>query len=342
MKLHMKRWLVGTGVLAAGAAAFGAAAHSASRYMLRLAMDREGPAKLEENLRKISGSARDPAVSEALDRAKERLEKAGCLPVETEGTDGVTLVGHWRECPEPKRILIAMHGWRSCWSRDFGLIAEFWNSEGCSVLYPEQRAHGESGGEYLGFGMLERHDCKKWIQWVCQRNPEGLPVYLVGISMGAATVLMTGGMELPPQVRGIIADCGFTSPKEIWKHVAEENLHMHYGFYARAADGLCRKKIRLGSGDCSTVAALRECEVPVLFIHGTDDSFVPISMTFENYKACKGPKRLFVVPGAEHGMSWCVDPEGYRKTLREFWRDFDGPGFTPSPRGGREPLTGTK
>ena len=208
-------------------------------------------------------------------QAKERLEKAGCLPVETEGTDRVTLVGHWRECPEPKRILIAMHGWRSCWSRDFGLIAEFWNSEGCSVLYPEQRAHGESGGEYLGFGMLERHDCKKWIQWVCQRNPEGLPVYLVGISMGAATVLMTGGMELPPQVRGIIADCGFTSPKEIWKHVAEENLHMHYGFYARAADGLCRKKIRLGSGDCSTVAALRDCEVPVLFIHGTDDSFVP-------------------------------------------------------------------
>ena len=324
MKKAMRNWLLGTGLLAAGATAISAATHSASRYMLRLAMDRESPGKLARDLQKISGCIRDPAVIEALERGKARLESSGAVTVETEGTDGVTLAGHWLEVAEPKRILIAMHGWRSSWSRDFGLIADFWRQEGCSVLYPEQRAHGESGGEYLGFGMLERHDCKQWIRWLGERNPEGLPIYLVGISMGASTVLMTAGMELPPQVRGVIADCGFTSPREIWKHVAEENLHMHYGFYARSADGLCRKKIQLGSGDCSTVEALRDCELPVLFIHGTDDSFVPITMTYENYKACKGPKRLLVVPGAEHGMSWCVDPDGYRQALRDFWQTFDG------------------
>ena len=323
MKKRLKNWLVGTGVLAAGTAAMGAAAHTAAKYMVGLAMDRQGPEKLDENLQKISGAVRDPALTERMEQAKLRLENAGCRTVTTEAVDGINLVGHWQECAGAKRILIAMHGWRSCWSRDFGMIADFWQEEGCSVLYPEQRAHGESGGEYLGFGMLERHDCKSWVHWIIERNPLKLPVYLAGVSMGASTVLMTGGMELPPEVRGIIADCGFTSPKAIWKHVAEENLHMHYGLYARTADDLCRKKIQLGSGDCSTVEALKECEVPVLFVHGTDDSFVPVSMTFENYKACKAPKRLFVVPGAEHGMSWCVDPEGYRQAMQGFWKDFD-------------------
>ena len=213
MKKRLKNWLVGTGVLAAGAVAMGAAAHTASRYMVGLAMDRKGAEKLEENLQKISGSVRDPALTERMEQAKLRLENAGCVTVGTKAADGITLVGHWRECPGAKRILIAMHGWRSCWSRDFGMVADFWQEERCSVLYPEQRAHGESGGEYLGFGMLERHDCKRWVEWVCRRNPMKLPVYLAGISMGASTVLMAGGMELPREVCGIIADCGFTSPR---------------------------------------------------------------------------------------------------------------------------------
>lgn len=323
MKKSVRNWLVGTGVVAVGAAAFGAATHSASRYMVRLAMDREGPAGLDENIQKVSGSCGDPAVTEMLTRGKLALENAGCETVKTEADDGITLVGHWRPARQPKRILIAMHGWRSCWSRDFGIIADFWEEHGCSVLFAEQRAQGGSGGAYMGFGMLERHDCKKWVQWVCNRTVE-LPVYLVGISMGASTVLMTAGMELPKRVRGVIADCGFTSPREIWKHVAEENLHLHYGFYARTADRCCKKKIQLGSGDCSTVDAMKECEVPVLFVHGTDDSFVPIGMTYENYKACAAPKRLLIVPGAEHGMSYCQDRDGYQKAMLDFWQTYDG------------------
>lgn len=323
MKKNVRNWLVGTGVLAAGAAAVGAVTRSATRYMVRMAMDREGPGKLDENIQKISGNIRDPEVKEALEQGKLRLENAGCTTVETVAEDGVTLVGHWQPRERAKRVLIAMHGWRSCWARDFGLIADFWQENGCSVLYAEQRGHGESGGEYMGFGMLERHDCKKWIQWVCDNTPEELPVYLVGISMGASTVLMTAGMELPERVRGIIADCGFTSAEAIWKHVAEENLHLHYGLYARSADIQCKKKICIGAADCSTVDAMKECEVPVLFVHGTDDSFVPVTMTYENYKACKAPKRLLIVPGAEHGMSYCLEPEAYKEAMLEFWRDYD-------------------
>ena len=323
MRKEMKPWLVGTGILAAGAAALGAATQTASRYMVRLALDRETPRLAERNIVKVSGGMDYKKIEEMTAKAKRRLEESDAETVKTEAHDGICLVGHWCSCPEPKRILIAMHGWRSSWARDFGLIADFWRENGCSVLYAEQRGQGESGGDCMGFGMLERHDCMRWIEWVQENVSKKLPIYLVGISMGATTVLMAGGMDLPGQVHGIMADCGFTSPQAIWKHVAEKNLHLHYGLYARAADDLCKKKIQMGSGDCSTVDALAECDVPVLLVHGTEDCFVPVEMTYENYKACKGPKRLLIVPGAEHGMSYCVDPDGYKKATLAFWKDFD-------------------
>ena len=91
----------------------------------------------------------------------------------------------------------------------------------------------------------------------------------------------------------------------------------------RTIDKLCRKKLRCGAEDYSAIEAMKACRVPVLFIHGTDDHFVPINMTYENYKACNGPKRLFVVPGADHGMSYFVDKEGYEKSFKQFWQDYD-------------------
>ena len=215
-----------------------------------------------------------------------------------------------------------MHGWRSSWSQDFGTIAPFWFENDCAVLFAEQRGQGNSGGNYMGFGLLERYDCYDWINWVNERTDAKLPIYLGGISMGATTVLMTGGLELPNNVKGIAADCGFTSPHAIWKHVVESNFRIPYGIYSRAAKDLCKRKIK-ESANYSTVDALQNCKVPVLFIHGTDDNFVPINMTYENYKAYQGEKKLFIVPGAEHGMSYIVDKNGYEDAVKCFWYNYD-------------------
>jgi len=221
--------------------------------------------------------------------------------------------------------LIAMHGWRSSWSQDFGMIAPFWLESGCAVLFAEQRGQGNSGGEYMGFGLLERFDCLDWIGWVNERTEQKLPLYLGGISMGASTVLMTAGFDLPENVRGIIADCGFTSPRAIWKHVVENRFHLPYGLYSRAANDICKRRIQVPSDAYSTVEALRSCAVPVLLIHGTDDRFVPVEMTYENYKACSSEKQLFIVPGAEHGTSYLVDTAGYETAVRSFWNSYDQP-----------------
>jgi len=325
MNKKAKRVLIGSGVAAAGITALGALSYAATKYLVKIAMDREPPKvkninKAKEQLR---GFEDVDAFYDGLENACQTLENCGCETVAIHSYDGERLVGHWYPCENARRIIVAMHGWRSSWSRDFGVISEFWHQNGCSVLYAEQRGQNNSGGDYMGFGMMERYDCREWVKWVNTRNDAQLPIYLAGASMGATTVLMTTGLELPDNVHGVVADCGFTSPHEIWKHVVENNLHLSYGVIGNLASDICKKNIQMGTKDYSTVEAMKECKIPVLFIHGTDDHFVPVEMTYENYKACTAPKRLFVVPGVNHGMSYVADTQGYQAAMKDFWSTFD-------------------
>ncbi|MGM9664361.1 MAG: alpha/beta hydrolase [Eubacteriales bacterium] len=309
----------------AGAAAVTAISCKITKKLVTIALDREQPKASKKSENRISGSAgQAKQFEETLTAATEALRNSKSETVKVTACDGIDLVGHLRRCECEKRLMIAMHGWRSSWASDFGAISDFWYANGCSVLYAEQRGQGESGGEYMGFGLTERYDCLEWIKWANENGYSAMPIYLCGISMGAATVLMAAGLKLPENVHGIMADCGYTSPYAIWKHVVEENLHMPFsGINAAVANDICKKKIRMGTNEYSTTDAMRGCKVPVMFVHGTDDRFVPIEMTYENYKACTAPKRLLVVPGAEHGMSYLVDKEAYEKAAKGFWEDFD-------------------
>ena len=317
-----KRILIGSGIAAAGMGAAGAANRAITKYFVDVALNREPPPHPSGSERLLSGFAMAPEFLQAVADAGEKLAGREGEVVRICSRDGTVLVGHWFGCQGAERIILAMHGWRSNWHDDFGLVANFWFQSRCNVLFAEQRGQGESGGDYMGFGLLERFDCQDWVDWIIHKE-NSLPIYLAGVSMGASTVLMAAGMGLPNQVKGVMADCGFTSPVDIWTHVAKDNLGLGSDSRMAAADSICRKKIRMGIGDYSCVEAMGTCRVPVLFIHGTDDHFVPIRMTYENYKACVAPKRLFVVPGADHGMSYLVDTEGYEGTVRKFWKDCD-------------------
>ena len=323
MKKLVSNLFIGAGTAAAAGAAVGAVSHSITKYMMRVALDREMPKirNMERAREYLCGIPNAAAFFRALEDAGKYLERSDCEVIEINSHDGEKLVGHWHFCENARRVIIAMHGWRSCWSRDFGMIARFWQRNECSVLYAEQRGQNNSGGDYIGFGLTERFDCPEWVTWVNVRCGKKLPVYLAGVSMGATTVLMSAGLDLPDNVCGIIADCGFTSPEEIWRHVARHNLHLSYGLRSAAANGICKKKLNMAANAYSTLEAMKACRIPVLFVHGTDDHFVPVEMTYENYKACAAPKRLFVVPGADHGMSYLVDREGYQKAMLDFWKD---------------------
>lgn len=312
-------------LILAGASAIGTlSAFVTTKALVDTALDRKMPAIMKHSGKAISGSKSKKVdkYREMRREAEERFADVEKLweTVEIESFDGERLVGHLLRVDDPKRLIIAVHGWRSSPVHDFAYVSEFWRREGCDVLFIEQRGQGESGGEHMGFGLTERYDVKAWSDWAAERFE--LPIYLSGVSMGAATVLMASDLWLPDKVKGIIADCGFTSPDAIWRHVVKNNLHLGFRLKSVFANSICKHKLGMGSSSCTTVGSLKRAKVPVLFIHGSDDKFVPVEMTYENYKACSKEKRLLIVPGAGHGMSCYVEPESYEKAVRGFWEEF--------------------
>ena len=213
---------------------------------------------------------------------------------------------------------VAFHGYRSLATIDFALEAEFFHGLGYDVLLPYQRSHGESQGKYITYGVKERFDCRDWARYAAQRFGEDKPLFLMGISMGAATVLMASGLELPGNTRGIVADCGFTTPWDIMAHVARRDYRLPPFPLLYLLDGLARLRAGFRLKGADTRKALERNRIPVLFLHGEEDSFVPLSMTEENFAACRAEKRLYTVPGAGHAQSFGVDPEGCKRVLREF------------------------
>lgn len=293
--------------------------------LLRMAMDRNEPKYIARSRAKKRG--KKPHAAEAL--LKEKAAALEACPaiseVKLKSFDGEMLTGHWYPCENARRVIVAMHGWRSPWSHDFGAIAEFWHNQGCSILFAEQRGHGNSTGEYITFGLKERFDCRDWVQWVDTHvNEEGLPIYLAGVSMGATTVLMAAGLELPAHVRGVIADCGFTSAHDIWHHVVRNNMHLNYRLRGKMVERICQKRIQCGPNSYSTLQAMQTGTTPVLFIHGTDDRLVPVTMTYQNYRACTAPKKLLIVPGADHALSYYTDPGAYEQAFVDFFAAHDG------------------
>lgn len=292
-----------------------------ARLLLSAAFNRSAP-RLFKKTGALSRITKSEDFVNTLSEKSRLLTERATETVEIQGYGGVMLKGHVLSSDTPRRLVIAVHGWRGSWSRDFGIISDFWFSSDTTVLYVEQRGQQGSGGDSITFGLCERYDIIEWVNWAERRFPD-LPIYLCGVSMGASSVLMSSSLGLPDRVHGIIADSGFTSPIEIWRYVIKRNLHLPYALYSRAANRECERRTGQTADSCSTLTALRECSVPVLFIHGEADSFVPVEMTYRNYSVCPSPKKLFVIPGANHCMGYYLDPKGYEREMSSFWEKYD-------------------
>ena len=331
MKRKTKKVLVATGIIASAAAALACVSNAITNGLVREALDRTEPKSMKKTKSRMMNSFSESENAKLLSEASRKLEETVTETVTITSFDDTELTGHMYRAENTKRFIVAMHGWRSSWSSDFGMIAPFWHDNGCSVLYVEQRGQGNSGGDYMGFGMVERFDCLEWVKWLNANGAEGYPIYLAGISMGASTVLMASGCEeLPENVHGIMADCGFTSAKEIWKHVAEKKLRLSYGLRKRQVDALCRARIDMDADSYSTLDAMKTNKIPVMFVHGASDGFVPVEMTYENYEACTAPKKILISEGADHGMSYLLSRDEYEKTVKEFWEECDN--TAPEPK----------
>ena len=297
---------------------------AASYIMARNAIDRVQPKLPSWVQRVLKGTGRAVAGRRHSDR-EARAARLRAMPMEkisVTADDGEALVGRMYALPGAERVVICFHGWRSTWADDFSGPGEMLMNMGCSVVFPDQRAHGESGGRYICFGVKERYDVLKWVERTHELFPD-LPLYVFGASMGATTVMDSTGVGLPTYVHGVIEDCGFSSGKDICRHIIRKNMHSSFFFFYPQLNLFCKLLGGFTFGQCSTFDAMRKCRVPVMFIHGEADTFVPASMSRKNYDLCTAPKEIHTFPGAGHIRSWYSDPERYEGIAAEFFTKYD-------------------
>ena len=247
----------------------------------------------------------------------DKLVSVPCEFVSIRSFDGLSLSARYYKGRDDMPLCICFHGYRGSAVRDFSGGAGFLLREGCSVLLPDHRAHWRSEGHTITYGIKERRDALSWIEYANDRFGADKPVFLFGISMGAATVLMASGLELPANVRGISADCPYNDPEAIIKHICRK---------IRLSPTLMWPAIRLsgmifGRFDIASVKAAEEvkkAKVPILLIHGEADDFVPTYMSEEIAEANPGLTERHTFPGADHGTSYLCDPGRYERIIKDF------------------------
>lgn len=236
--------------------------------------------------------------------------------------NGVELAAKRYRQEKPKGRILMFHGYRSIAETDFGCAMDFYYSLGYELILVDQRALGKSSGNWIGFGVLERYDCLAWLRYL-NKEFEPLPTFLSGISMGCTTVLMALGLDLPHNVKGVVADCGFTSPKEIIAHVMKNKMHISPTLLLPLMSLFSKIFAGFSYSEYSTLQALKENKIPVLFIHGKEDRYVPPEMTLRNYEACTAEKQLLMVEGAGHGTSYLQDRPCAEKALAAFFAKYN-------------------
>ena len=241
--------------------------------------------------------------------------------------DGLKLHAVYLPAEKPtKKTVHVVHGFRGQGLWDFAVMIPYYHRIGYNVCIPDDRGHMKSEGELLGFGWNDRRDTIYWCRKLIEIVGEDVQIVLHGVSMGGATVMMAAGeKDLPDQVRCVIEDCGFTSVYEEFKHTTPDQLKFMAPVIL-SIDSLINRIFNhyLFSGAKSTTA-LKKAKVPVFFIHGDSDVFVPTAMVYDNYNACASEKEIWLTKGVPHAKSQIIYPEEYGEKCRAFAEKyFDG------------------
>ena len=245
------------------------------------------------------------------------LEEEPCEDVYIKSYDNLNLHGRFYKYNDSNKIAILCHGFRGTAIRDFSGGFFMFKDFGFNILLIDERSHGLSDGHIITMGVRERKDIASWAKYVAERFPNS-QIVLVGISMGAASVLMTTDLDLPSEVKCVMADCPYSSPKAIVQKTCKYDLHIpiFIGWPVVSFGALFFYHFSLLSADARK--SVSKTKIPCLIIHGLADNVVPYQMSEEIKNANPGMVERYTFEGAKHGLSFLVDTERYKKVCYEF------------------------
>ena len=278
-------------------------------YYFRLAFARKKP---KFGSFSFAGS-NDPEHKRKIEEGLKWFEEQDKEDIFIKSYDGLTLHSVYvKSVTESDKLMIMFHGYRSSY-KDFACAFEYYSRLGFDMIVVDQRSHGKSQGKIISYGVKERYDVVSWVEYAKERFGNDTDIFIDGISMGSATVMMAS--DIVKGVRGIIADCGYTSPKEIIMCVARSmrvpKIFVHpVGLMARIFGGF--------DYSYSTIDSLKKSNTPIIMVHGLADDFVPSYMTEQNYNACASVKTMLLVENATHGYSFLVDEKRVKEALEKF------------------------
>lgn len=305
-----------TGIVLAVAAGLGILTLAAAYGVYRKAFY-SLPKKQKTDFFALPNDEKYRAVGARMHELMEALEQEPYEEVSILSHDGLRLAARYYHYQDGAPLKIQFHGYRSSAVRDYCGGHELTRQGGFNVLLVDQRAHGKSEGQTITMGVKERRDCLDWIRYANERFGR-IPLFLYGLSMGGATVLMAADLDLPDNLLGIAADCPYSSPRDIVLRVAKEDMHI--------PAFLALPFLHLGSrlfghfslNEASAKEAVRHAKVPILLIHGEADRFVPCEMSREIAASAVCPLFWETFPDAPHGISYLTDPLRYQEIVRRF------------------------
>lgn len=283
-------------------------------YAYRLAF--YAPKNGRDQLPSLSARQYDPYRDE-ISRIVEQLQQREYETVTIFSHDGLKLSGRYYHVKDGAPLDIGFHGYRSSCLTDFSGGSQLSLDMGHNLLLVDQRAHGKSEGRTIAFGILERQDVLNWVYYALERFGPETQILLYGVSMGASAVVMASDLELPPNVKGIVADCPYANPMEIILEVARKR---------QMPVALVRPFVYLGAKlfggfdlrETDAVRSAKNTKVPILILHGEADRFVPCTMSRRIAEANPSKVTYCSFPDAEHGLSFLADAQKYRNTVTEF------------------------
>ncbi|NMP38257.1 MAG: alpha/beta hydrolase [Clostridiales bacterium] len=237
-----------------------------------------------------------------------------------ENDRGFKLKGYLLPAQKPSDVFVfGSHGYRNHAKGEFNYMAKFYHDKGYNVFLVDHQAAGESEGTYIGFGYYEYKDCLKWLGFMLETFGKDIQIILHGVSMGSATVmLMSSDPSLPENVKFTVADCGYTSAWNEFKSVLK-GAHVPAFPLLEGADFFNKKIGGYRFKDADALESVANAKLPMLFIHGSTDTFVPTYMATQLYHACSSEyKDLLIVEGAWHAESYRKDSAAYEGKICEF------------------------